>query len=162
MGAIITGKTTLLVEKLLKKARSLPNLERLTIESSETFSWNHNACAITYDKTHPDFEALLLHEFGHALLAHIDYSRDIDLIKIERDAWFVAVKLGAEFGIDVSGDLAEDSLDTYRDWLHSRSTCPNCCSTGLQVGSRKYRCLACRTEWNVNEARRCALRRYKV
>jgi hypothetical protein len=84
------------------------------------------------------------------------------LVKMERDAWHQAVILGQKYNINITIDNAEDSLDTYRDWLHSRSTCPFCRATGIEVKKHLYTCLACNVKWNVNDARICALRRYII
>lgn len=114
-------------------------------------------------------DASLLHELAHALLAHSAYTLDIDLIKMERAAWDHARRvLAPRYGVTISNDDAEDALDTYRDWLHNRSLCPDCHLSGLQQlpqpGSHEstYLCLACRQTWRANAAKTCALRRFKT
>jgi len=104
----------------------------------------------------------LLHELGHALLEHANYSRDIDLLKIERDAWIKARQLALVYSVDITDDTVQDDLDSYRLWLHKRSLCPECSANGLQTGIDTYRCLSCHTDWRVNEARTCGLKRYKL
>ena len=81
---------------------------------------------------------------------------------MEMAAWGEAKRLGLDLNIDVPEDDAEDHLDTYRDWLHARSTCPNCTATGFQKNASTYACPACTQEWSVNEARICQLRRTKT
>jgi len=103
---------------------------------------------------------LLLHEISHGLLGHADYLYDIDLIAMERAAWDKAIELSSSYEIKIDEDLIESNLDSYRDWLHARSSCPNCNATGLQVKKQSYSCPACSHTWRVNEARICALRRY--
>lgn len=107
---------------------------------------------------------LLLHEVGHALLEHEQYSNDIELVDMERQAWqYATSNLAPNYRLDENliNDLAEESLDSYRDWLHKRSTCPNCSAVGIGSAKNQYRCLVCGQIWHVNEARTCELRRYK-
>ncbi len=152
-------KITSLAKKLQHKARREPHLANLTLRQGEIFGWDHTACAITYNPAHPAAIANLLHEFGHATLDHQSYQRDIELIAMERAAWDRAKVLGQELGIALDTDTVEDALDTYRDWLHARATCPTCTAAGIQTDGMLYTCLACHTTWHVNEARTCALRR---
>lgn len=134
----------------------------ITFESGERFEWQPAVKTIVYDYDDPHFEARLLHEVGHAVLDHSTYDRDIDLIAMERDAWQTArMDLAPLFGVDVTGDIIHHDMDTYRDWMHERSTCPHCGSNGIQTKSREYTCVTCRKTWRVNEARSCQLRRYK-
>ena len=162
MDVITMEKLTWLLPKLRAKAANIPHLQHLTIISGEVFCWNHNACAITYDASAEYAEAQLLHEFGHALLNHKQYLRDIELLTMERGAWDRATTLAREFNIHICEDYIEETLDTYRDWLHTRSLCPHCTATGIQTERYHYQCLACLHTWRVNDARTCQLRRYRV
>ncbi|MCY1379960.1 hypothetical protein D9M68_895230 [compost metagenome] len=82
---------------------------------------------------------------------------------MERDAWrYAKEKLGSNYKVTITDTVIQDSLDTYRDWLHARSTCPNCQATGMQNRKRHYRCIACQHVWRVNDARICGLRRYSL
>lgn len=104
---------------------------------------------------------VLLHETGHAVLHHNDYIQDIQLIKLERQAWNVAVQqLAPQLHVMIDKNFIEDSLDTYREWLHARSLCPYCYINGVQRSQCEYYCLNCKTSWKVNDARQCQLRRY--
>lgn len=133
----------------------------LTFVESTTFAWSPSDEAISYNPSDPNLSPLLLHELAHATLKHSDYQRDIELIAMERAAWDYAIgELGPTYSVVIQEDFADDALTTYRDWLHDRSTCPNCAATGLQTKPREYTCLACHHHWRVNEARVCALRRY--
>jgi len=152
-------KISSLLVALKNSANDYPHLKRLTFVKGGTFGWNHTACAITYAIDSAKSEPYLLHEFGHALLNHSDYSDDISLLKMERAAWDEAVSIAQRLAIELPADTVEDALDTYRDWLHSRSLCPHCGATGFQSSKRVYSCIACGAEWRVNEARACALRR---
>lgn len=156
------ARITSLISRLKTNSELTTALPDLTLKQGEIFGWDHNACVITYDPAEPEAEQLLLHEIGHALLGHADYQRDIELIEMEAAAWERARQLAAKIGSSIDDDLAEDMLDTYRDWLHARSKCPHCSAIGIQTKSSEYRCLACRHTWRVNEARTCALRRYQT
>ncbi len=135
----------------------------ISFEAGEQFEWQPKTSTIVYDLDDPHFEARLLHEVGHATLEHATYTRDIDLIAMERDAWQAArVELGPRFDVDISGDIIHHDMDTYRDWMHERSTCPHCGSSGIQTKTREYTCVSCRKTWRVNEARTCHLRRYRI
>jgi hypothetical protein len=155
-------KTSSIAKKLASDAITHPHLSRLTLMEGETFSWDHTACAITFIANAPHADAYLLHEYAHALLAHQTYRSDLELIRMERAAWEKAKELSEAYGVAIDENLVENSLDTYRDWLHARSLCPKCGATGVQMAPREYRCIACDNEWRVNEARTCALRRHTI
>lgn len=130
---------------------------------SGKFLWSAREQTIHIDLRDDLCDVFTLHELSHALLNHQGYRTDIDLLKLERDAWEHAKKtLGAEYGVSINDNFIQDNLDTYRDWLHARSKCPDCDSTGIQTKSLYYRCLSCSHQWRVNEARVCALRRYSL
>lgn len=131
------------------------------IPSSE-FHWSPLEKTIFYNQGSKD-SASLLHELSHALLGHEDYIKDIGLIEIERDAWqYASNTLAALYDTPISDEIVQDALDTYRDWLHARSTCPECTATGIQTKKSIYKCLACSSRWHVNDARICALRRHTL
>ncbi|HEX7484354.1 MAG TPA: hypothetical protein VF281_04375 [Candidatus Saccharimonadales bacterium] len=135
---------------------------QLTFKSGDDFRWSPQEMTLYYPSASSD-TATLLHEVGHALLGHNTYTKDIQLIEMERDAWEYARKnLSGRYDSSISESIVQESLDTYRDWLHARSTCPNCQATGVQTKTQHYKCVACHTQWRVNEARICALRRYTL
>lgn len=133
----------------------------LTFVEGTDFAWSPVTKTIVYNPKALEGPAFLLHELAHASLNHTLYKRDIELLVMERAAWDLAMSsLGPRYDYDIDDELVEQTLDTYRDWLHARSTCPSCGSTGLQTKQREYKCLACGQIWQVNEARTCELRRY--
>jgi hypothetical protein len=144
----------------------LPKLKKdypqLLFTPSGHFSWSPGAHTVFYDEVDTSNTSLLLHELAHGLLDHHDYSKDIELVAMESQAWDKALELAPLYGIKITDDTVQDSLDTYREWLHARSTCPECEATGYQSGKNLYTCVACSHEWRVNEARLCALRRYST
>lgn len=134
-----------------------------SFEEADMFWWSAKDRVVHVDPRADNASAFCLHEVSHAILEHNGYVYDIDLVKLERQAWEYAVhELGARYEIAVDDEIVQHNLDTYREWLHARSRCPECDSTGLQTKLQHYRCLACRHLWYVNEARICALRRYSL
>ncbi|MDN5835576.1 MAG: hypothetical protein L0H36_02990 [bacterium] len=145
---------------LNKLADSFPDIK---LQAASNFKWSPDEQTVYYDQTDPDAAQYLLHEISHALLSHTNFSRDIELLKLERDAWdYASSQLADRFETTIDDDLVQDSLDTYRDWLHSRSSCPKCASTGIQNAANSYQCPACQQKWRVNDGRGCQLRRYKI
>lgn len=90
---------------------------------------------------------LLLHELGHYLLERNDYSSDIELVRIESEAWAKAHELCTRYSVKWNNDFAEDRLDTYRDWLHYSSLCKNCELAGYQDDAGIYHCPLCNAKW---------------
>lgn len=147
--------TTSLLDKI---QRDFP---RITFVKSDTFRWSPKERTVYYADASDT--ASLLHETAHAALGHGEYASDIELLQMERDAWDLAAgSLSKKYGTAIDRETAEDMLDTYRNWLHDRSVCPACQATGVQSRQNHYSCLACGGAWRVNEARTCALRRYKL
>ena len=156
MDAIIMPSITLLVSKLQADHPAY------TFTASDTFRWSPQEKRIYYDQSSED-SASLLHELSHATLGHSQYNKDIELIEMERDAWEYAIAtLAVDYDVAISDDIAQDALDTYRNWLHARSACPQCAATGVQTKKNEYKCIACGTKWRVIEARVCSLRRYRL
>jgi len=144
----------------------LPKLNKdfphITFASSTTFAWSPDENTVFYKEDEDTSVELLLHELSHGLLEHSQYQKDVELVSMESAAWDKAIELGATYGITIKRDTADDNLDTYRDWLHARSTCKHCEAIGYQSSKDTYQCVACSGSWRVNEARLCALRRYHV
>ena len=130
------------------------------------FSWSNKQQTIFYIDTETEANtAQILHELAHALLEHTDYPKDITLIDMERQAWELAVEqLAPKYGISLklTDDIVQNSLDSYRDWLHARSKCPSCGAPGFEKTKNHYFCPNCLGSWRVNDAKFCQLRRYKT
>lgn len=152
--------TTMAFNDLLKQLRR--NLPNLTFCTSDTFRWSSSDQTVYYAPEEANAAITLLHETGHGLLDHLSYTYDIDLLKLERDAWQEARILGDTYGVSIDNETVENALDTYRDWLHTRSTCPNCAQNGVQTGENRYTCIVCDQTWHVNDARTCGLKRTKI
>jgi hypothetical protein len=95
----------------------------------------------------------ILHELAHALLGHTNYQTDFELLKMEADAWILASKIGKKYKITINDEHVQNCLDTYRDWLHRRSTCPACSTHVLQSNASNYHCYNCQTSWHVSSSR---------
>lgn len=155
------GATTMPTTQLVARLKS--DYPDVTFIRSDVFEWHPTDASITYDPRDSLFAGRLLHEVAHATLDHRSYTRDIELVTIERDAWqYARQTLAPRYGIEISSDEAEDDLDSYRDWMHSRSLCPSCDAQGIETAKQTYSCPTCLSKWSVNEARTCALRRYNT
>ena len=145
------------MDKVLSKLqKAFPGLDFVP---GNRFSWSPAKQQVIY-KPEPDTNATvaiwsLLHEVGHGLLGHNDFSTDFELVKLESAAWAKAELLAVKFGQKIDPEHIEDCLDTYRDWLYQRSTCPNCTSTSLQTETNTYNCFNCGTVWRVSSSRLC-------
>jgi len=138
------------------------NYPQFSFKLGDNFLWSPSDNTIYYDKSIGFRPVLLLHELAHALLVHNSYDRDIQLITMERQAWDYTKELAPAYHITLPDDIIQSNLDSYRDWIHDRSTCPICQATGIQIEKSVYSCPACSYQWRVNEARTCALRRYEL
>ena len=92
-------------------------------------------------------DLLLLHELGHYLIKKTDYSSDIELVKIESQAWAKAREICSDYNVQYNEDFAEDHLDSYRNWLHLTSLCKNCNLAGYQDSALLYHCPLCGATW---------------
>lgn len=117
--------------------------------------WSPGRRTIFYNphRSAEDTRCSLLHELAHGLLGHTDYGSDFELLKLEAEAWAKAAEIGLGYGVKISDDHIQNCLDTYRDWLHRRSTCPTCGMHVMQTSNRAYKCFNCQTEWSVTNDR---------
>ena len=140
----------------------LPNIK---LESGSSFFWSPKQNKITYNQSiinTPIGIWSMLHEAAHALMNHTGYNSDLGLLKLEVEAWDEAKKLGNKLGLVIDENHIQDCLDTYRDWLHRRSTCPNCAVVCLQSTSTPYYCHNCSTSWHVSASRFCRPYRLQI
>lgn len=126
------------------------------------WSAKNNVVYYTTD-VEPNSCSLLLHEVGHAKLNHSRFSNDFGLLKQEVEAWSTARDLAKHYSLTIDEDFIETCLDSYRDWLYSRSTCPRCLVACLQIdGKRTYLCHNCNFSWSVSRERFCRPYRLKA
>jgi hypothetical protein len=125
---------------------------------SDSYCWSPSEQSIHYIRSH-NYQTRdawpLLHEAGHAVLKHQNYASDIELVILEADAWSKAKELGQKLGLVIDENHIQDCIDTYRDWLHQRSTCPRCGVVSLQTSPCQYDCHNCTCTWTVSAARFC-------
>lgn len=95
------------------------------------------------NSTEQIFYLLLFHEIGHAVLGHKDFLTDVERLKMERAAWEEARKFCKKYDVFYDEDRVEREMDTYRDWLHSRSVCKTCGLTRFQTLDGQYHCPRC-------------------
>lgn len=141
---------------LLEKLKA--DFPDIRFAEGETFYWSPKDSTVTYAEvsTLPEVAAWsLLHEVSHGILGHAEYKTDFELVQLEVGAWKHAGKLAKRYGIKIDPEHVQDCLDTYRDWLHRRSTCPECGTVSLQSDPRTYRCFNCRATWHVSNSRFC-------
>lgn len=150
---------------LLQLRRDFPSL---SFRTGERFAWSPQKKEIVYpdnaaDQDHSAFAVWsLLHEAGHALLQHDRYQLDIELVMMEAAAWRKATELAAKYDVSIDSGHIQDCLDTYRDWLHRRSRCPQCNWQNLQSKAGEYRCLNCNFKWLVSSSKLCRPYRKKL
>ena len=154
--------TTMPVNTTPKYSDILPRLQRdfpeLSFVASTQFSWHAGRQNIAYNKSRLGAErgvGAMLHELGHALLHHTDYESDVELLQMEISAWEKAHELAKKYEVSLDQDYIEDCLDSYRDWLHVRATCPACFERSLQTTRHTYGCHNCGTVWRVTRSRLC-------
>jgi hypothetical protein len=143
-------------------SKLLPDTE---LSPGISFFWSPKQNRITYNKDLVDQEIgiwSLLHESAHATLKHTSYGSDLGLLKLEVEAWEKAKELAIEYSIKIDDEHIQDCLDTYRDWLHRRSSCPNCNIICVQSSATKYSCHNCHTSWHVSASRFCRPYRLQV
>lgn len=140
------------MEKLLPRLKA--DYPHLTFVQGSLLCWSPEKKAIYYDTAAGDGAISgVLHELGHARLRHTTYQSDIDLLKKEAAAWEEARQIATQYGVTLEQAHIQDCLDTYRDWLYKRSTCPKCSHNSVQTALRAYQCLNCTHAWRVTAAR---------
>lgn len=88
-------------------------------------------------------ELLTLHELGHALSGHKVFKTNVDRLKKEVEAWEMARDLALSYGIEFDEEVMQTELDTYRNWLHQKSRCPECGLTRFETPDGHYHCPRC-------------------
>ena len=144
------------MDKLIKQLQiDYPTLQ---FESGLVFCWSPKQQSVVFNASKQgDIVGIwsLLHEVGHALLEHKDYSSDFELLQMEAAAWEEAEELAKKYKHLINADHIQDCLDTYRDWLYQRSTCPSCMNCSLQTDPSTYSCFNCNAVWHVSQSRMC-------
>jgi hypothetical protein len=133
----------------------------LSFKPGNTFMWSPDDQTIVYDPKRIQSKAglwSLLHELGHSIARHHSFRTDLELIKIEVEAWRHAKDLAKDLKLPIDEDHIQDCLDSYRDWLHARSRCPKCAQVNPQSEALRYKCFNCYTSWTVSGSQLCSVR----
>lgn len=135
----------------------------ISFEVGESACWSPKDQRVFYKTPFGEKELwALCHEIGHARLGHKSFTSDVDLLKKEVAAWQEAKMVAEDYNVSIDNEHIEDCLDSYRDWLYKRSTCPSCQFKGIQQEPAKYTCLNCQTVWQVTYSRFCRPYRRQV
>lgn len=133
----------------------------INFEISEYTRWQPETNTVFYEPDSPTVIWSLLHETGHIISGHKSYKLDVQLVMMEAEAWKVAENISKKYGMKIDPDHIQDCLDSYRDWLHGRSLCPNCEVTCVQAEAKNYFCGNCNQSWKVSSSRFCRTYRQK-
>ncbi len=139
---------------------------KITFVEGKDFLWSPSEMRIYYNEAKLNSlkgQQSLFHEVGHAVLEHETYTHDIDLLKYELDAWEEAKSIASDYPpVTINQDYVEDCLDSYRDWLKKRSTCPDCSYVNFQTTHSSYDCFNCGCSWRVPVSQICRIQRRKI
>lgn len=130
---------------------------QFSFEEHDVFHWSPKKNCVYYNPTQlkkTDGAFQLFHEIGHALCQHQYYTSGIELLRIEVEAWEKAKEIAKNYGLKISQQRIETCLDSYRDWLYLRSTCPTCETVALETGPNRYHCFNCLQKWSVPTSQR--------
>lgn len=131
-------------------------MPEVTFIRGQSLHWSPQQQIITYcaDTSTSNLWGLL-HEAGHAELGHTSYDSDMELLQLEAAAWDKAEEIATRVDKIIDQEHIQDCLDTYRDWLHQRSTCPRCGIVSFQQSISAYQCYNCHKAWSVTASRFC-------
>ena len=136
------------------------DFENIKFVKGRNYIWSSQTQTIYYKL--PLSKHALFHELGHATCQHFNYRLDIELIKLEVDAWEQAKLIAAKYNHKISQAYIDRNLETYRNWLLLRSKCPNCDLVSLQNDKNlEYNCFNCQLAWSVPHEVKCLIRRIK-
>lgn len=157
----------------MPKTTSLPKLSNIitdfpdiNFEKADIFYWSAKDNTVYFESASLRTEKglwQLLHEVSHAVLGHKNFNSSISLLKMETEAWAKAKQISEKYQLTINHTYVERCLDTYRDWLHKRSTCPGCSSLGIEADDCLFSCFNCGKKWQAGSSQlsRC-YRRQKV
>lgn len=137
---------------LPKLSEITKRFSQFTFASDEVFHWSPRENTVYYNsEAISDISGIfqLFHEIGHAVSGHSTYTSGVQLLKIEAEAWKYAQELAEEYELSISSRQIEHCLNSYRDWLHLRSTCPTCQTVAIETKSNYYSCFNCFQKWKV-------------
>lgn len=140
------------MQALLRQLRK--DFQEFSFVPGKFFCWSPEFQQVMYKYDTSEVASWsLLHELAHAALNHKTFSSDVELLMLEVAAWEKAKELAHQYGQKIDEDHVQDCIDTYRDWLDARSTCPGCTSNSLQIDDHHYSCHNCLLTWGVSSSR---------
>jgi hypothetical protein len=139
--------------KLLEQLQN--DFSKINFKASDRFQWSPEEKTIYFVENTKNAAWSLLHEAGHMLCKHTSYSNDLGLLRMEVEAWEKARQLAEKYGHKIDEKHIDKCLDTYRDWLYKRSSCPSCTQAGVEHTTGHYRCINCGHLWKVSSERFC-------
>lgn len=148
------------LKNLLEKINA--DYPSLTFKKSDHFRWSPEDRTIFYYPKSSTAAWSLLHETGHMICGHAAFKSDIGLLRMEVAAWHEARKLAELYGLSIDEEYIEKCLDSYREWIYRRSSCPVCTQAGIEKKTGLYVCINCRNQWRVTNARFCRVYRKTV
>lgn len=153
----------------MRVASLLPSIKAdypsIKFKKGDNFAWSPVELLITYNEDDTNEQHAvwaLLHEVAHADLGHKHYQSDVSLLKLEVNAWVRAKEIAKNYSVIIDEEHIQDCLDTYRDWLHKRASCPECNVVSLQQSNGVYKCFNCQSQWKVPSSPLCRVIRIKV
>lgn len=126
---------------------------------SDKFSWSPEDNVVFFNGSSSNSEWSLLHEVGHVQCRHNNYASDLGLLKMEVEAWQKARQLAKKYAINIDESHIDKCVDSYRDWLYRRSSCPNCTQAGVEKTLGQYICINCKNQWKVTAEKFCRVYR---
>jgi hypothetical protein len=133
--------------------------------AGDSFVWSPAKNQITFAHNQENQEHAtwaLIHEVAHYILNHKKYKSDLELLKLESQAWSKANEIAKLYKIEIDQDHIQDCLDTYRDWLHTRAKCPKCGVVSMQRADLNYQCFNCKSVWSVPKSPLCRIKKELV
>lgn len=137
--------------------RFIDDFPDIQFQPADTFCWAAQKTTVLYVPEllkKPRGLQQLLHEIGHAISGHTSFTSGVELLRMETEAWEAARSLAKKYKIIIKKSHIEYCLDSYRDWLHVRSTCPNCQAIASETEPCQYRCFNCLHNWRVSPDQR--------
>lgn len=129
----------------------------LVFKSADMFYWSARTRTVYYDPgviEKPRGIWQLLHEIAHATLNHQRFDSSVALLRMETEAWTTAKELSKIYNVAIQQSHIERCIDTYRDWLYLRSSCPSCKAIATEYKPCTFRCFNCASRWSVSADQR--------
>ena len=137
----------------------------INFAKADEFYWSAENNTVYYDpeRLHTaEGVYRLIHEIGHAANNHKNFLSGIQLLSLEAEAWESARQIAEQYDVVIAEDYIEKCLDSYRDWLHTRSTCPACKTVSVEATENQYKCFNCLQKWTVSSDQRTRCYRQKI